>query len=312
MAKDRLSRLATQYRITNSRFRMKDIDPGDTLGLDMKEQAGELLKTGIERLADLQERMYAQDRWALLLVFEALDAAGKDGTIKHVMSGINPQGCQVSSFKRPSSEDLDHDFLWRCVKHRPERGRIGIFNRSYYEEALVVRVHPELLASQPLPAKLVNKNIWKNRFKHIRHWEEYLSDQGTVIRKFFLYVSKKEQRKRFLERLDEPEKNWKFSTADVHEREHFDDYIDAYEDLIRHTSTKESPWYVIPADNKWFTRLVVASVVIDALESIKPSFPKLDGEKLRELNTARAALEAEPQKGKQKKSTAGDTAGAPK
>jgi PPK2 family polyphosphate:nucleotide phosphotransferase len=303
MAKDRLSRLATHYRITNSRFRMKDVDPGDTLGLDMKEQAGDLLKSGIERLAELQERMYAQDRWALLLVFQALDAAGKDGTIKHVMSGINPQGCQVSSFKRPSSEDLDHDFLWRCIKHLPERGRIGIFNRSYYEEVLVVRVHPELLAAQPLPATLVNKNIWKNRFKHIRRFEEYLGDQGTVIRKFFLYVSKKEQRKRFLERLDEPEKNWKFSTADVHEREHFDDYMDAYEDLIRHTSTKESPWYVVPADNKWFTRLVVASVVTDGLETIKPSFPKLDGEKLRELNVARAALEAQPgqKQGKAKK-----------
>jgi len=311
MAKDRPSRLATQYRITNSRFRMKDIDPGDTLGLDMKEEAGELLQTGIERLADLQERMYAQDRWALLLVFQALDAAGKDGTIKHVMSGINPQGCQVSSFKRPTSEDLDHDFLWRCMKHLPERGRIGIFNRSYYEEVLVVRVHPEILASQPLPASLVDRDIWKNRFRHIRHFEEYLSDQGTVIRKFFLYVSKKEQRKRFLERLDEPEKNWKFSTADVHEREHFDHYIEAYEDLIRHTSTKECPWHVIPADNKWFTRLVVASVVTDALESIKPSFPKVDGEKLRELNVARAALEAEPQKGKPKKNKARATAEAP-
>jgi len=310
MAKDRLSQLATQYRITNNRFRMKDIDPGDTLGLDMKEQAGDLLKSGIERLAELQERMYAQDRWALLLVFQALDAAGKDGTIKHVMSGINPQGCVVSSFKRPTPEDLDHDFLWRCMKHLPERGRIGIFNRSYYEEVLVVRVHPELLAAQPLPSKLVNKNIWKNRFKHIRRFEEYLSDQGTVIRKFFLHVSKKEQRKRFLERLDQPEKNWKFSTADVHEREHFDDYMDSYEDLIRNTSTKESPWFVVPADNKWFTRLVVASVVTDALESIKPSFPKLDGDKLNELNVARAALEAEPQKGKNKKKKTQESEGS--
>jgi PPK2 family polyphosphate:nucleotide phosphotransferase len=249
----------------------------------------------------LQERMYAQDRWALLLVFQALDAAGKDGTIKHVMSGINPQGCVVSSFKKPTPEDLDHDFLWRCMKHLPERGRIGIFNRSYYEEVLVVRVHPELLAAQPLPTKLVSKNIWRNRFTHIRRFEEYLSHQGTVIRKFFLHVSKQEQRRRFLERLDEPEKNWKFSTADVHEREHFDDYMDAYEDLIRHTATKESPWYVVPADNKWFTRLVVASVVTDALEYIKPSFPKLDGEKLRELNVARAALEAEPGQKKKKK-----------
>jgi PPK2 family polyphosphate:nucleotide phosphotransferase len=305
MAKDRLARLASQYRVTDSRFRMKDVDPGDTLGLDMKEQAGDLLKGGIERLAELQERMYAQDRWALLLVFQALDAAGKDGTIKHVMSGINPQGCVVSSFKRPTPEDLDHDFLWRCNKHLPERGRIGIFNRSYYEEVLVVRVHPELLAAQPLPSTLVNKNIWQSRFKHIRRFEDYLSDQGTVIRKFFLHVSKKEQRRRFMERLDQPEKTWKFSTADVHEREHFDDYMDAYEDLIRHTSTKEAPWFVVPADNKWFTRLVVASVVTDALEFMKPSFPKMDGEKLAELNVARAALEAEPgQKNKKKKSKA--------
>jgi PPK2 family polyphosphate:nucleotide phosphotransferase len=207
----------------------------------------------------------------------------------------------VHSFKAPSHEELDHDFLWRAHRVCPERGRIGIFNRSYYEEVLVVRVHPELLAAQPLPEQLVNKNIWKNRFRHIRRFEDYLSDQGTVIRKFFLHVSKKEQRKRFLERLDQPEKNWKFSTADVHEREHFDDYMDAYEDLIRHTATKECPWYVVPADNKWFTRLVVASVVTDALETIKPSFPKLDGDKLRELNVARAALEAEPQKGKKKK-----------
>ena len=280
---------------------MKDIDPGDTLGLKIKEEADDLLKRGIQRLASLQERMYAQDRWALLLIFQALDAAGKDGTIKHVMSGINPQGCQVSSFKQPSSEDIDHDFLWRSVKHLPERGRIGIFNRSYYEEVLVVRVHPELLSKQRIPERLVDKNIWKDRFRHIRQFEDYLTDQGTVVRKFFLHVSKKEQRQRFMERLDLAEKNWKFSTADVHEREHFGDYMNAYEDMIRHTATKNSPWYVVPADQKWFTRLVVAAAVIDALETIKPSFPKLDDEQLRELTLARAALEAEPGGKKKKK-----------
>jgi len=300
MAKDPAERLASRFRVTDSKFRMKDIDPGDTLGLNIKEQADDLLKQGIQRLASLQERMYAQDRWALLLIFQALDAAGKDGTIKHVMSGINPQGCQVSSFKQPSTEDLDHDFLWRSFKHLPERGRIGIFNRSYYEEVLVVRVHPELLSKQRMPEKLVDKNIWKGRFRHIRQFEDYLSDQGTVVRKFFLHVSKKEQRRRFMERLDLPEKNWKFSTADVHEREHFGDYMDAYEDMIRHTSTKNSPWYVVPADHKWFTRLVVAAAVIDALETIKPSFPKLDDEKRRELTLARAALEAEPGARKEK------------
>jgi len=296
MAKDHVERLSSRFRVTDPRFRMKDVDPGDTLGFHMKEHAEQLLTENVRRLSALQERMYAQDRWALLLVFQALDAAGKDGTIKHVMSGVNPQGCQVTSFKQPSSEDLDHDFLWRCNKHLPERGRIGIFNRSYYEEVLVVRVHPELLTKQSLPPKLVTKDIWKTRFRHIRNFEDFLSDQGTVIRKFFLHVSKKEQRRRFLERLDEPEKNWKFSTADVHEREHFGDYMEAYEDLIRHTATKRSPWYVVPADNKWFTRVVVSSVVIDALESIKPSFPKVDGEKLNELQIARAALEAEKSK----------------
>ena len=294
MAKEPTTKLASRFCVTGPKFRIKDIDPDETLGLDIKDEADELLKRGIQRLASLQERMYAQDRWALLLIFQALDAAGKDGTIKHVMSGINPQGCQVSSFKQPSSEDIDHDFMWRAVKHLPERGRIGIFNRSYYEEVLVVRVHPELLSKQRIPEKMVDKNIWKDRFRHIRRFEEYLTDQGTVVRKFFLHVSKREQRRRFMERLDQPEKNWKFSTADVHEREHFGDYMDAYEDMIRHTATKDCPWYVVPADHKWFTRLVVAAAVIEALDGIKPSFPKLDDEKLRELTLARAALEAEP------------------
>lgn len=309
MAKIPTDKFAEQFRVTGPKFRMKDIDPGDTLGLNLKDQAQELLKQGIQRLASLQERMYAQDRWALLLIFQALDAAGKDGTIKHVMSGINPQGCQVSSFKQPSSEDLDHDFLWRSMKHLPERGRIGIFNRSYYEEVLVVRVHPELLSKQRIPERLVSKNVWNNRFRHIRQFEDYLTDQGTVVRKFFLHVSKKEQRRRFMERLDLKEKNWKFSTADVHEREHFGDYMDAYEDMIRHTATKSSPWYVVPADHKWFTRLVVADAVIDALELIKPSFPKLDDDKLRELTLARAALEAEPGANKKNKSKKGKKKG---
>jgi PPK2 family polyphosphate:nucleotide phosphotransferase len=294
MAIDPIKRLARRYRVTNSRFRMKDVDPNDSMGLDLKDQAGDLLAEGVKQLAALQERQYAQDRWAVLLVFQALDAAGKDSTIKHVMSGINPQGCQVSSFKQPSTKELDHDFLWRVMDSLPERGRIGIFNRSYYEETLVVRVHPELLARQHLPEKLVTRSIWKDRFRHIRNFESYLTAQGTVIRKFFLHVSKKEQKKRFLERLAEPEKHWKFSAADVHERAHYDDYIECYEDAIRHTATPEAPWFVVPADRKWFTRLVVAAVVVDALRSISPSFPKVDGEQRRQLLLAKAALEAEP------------------
>lgn len=295
MAKDRLTQLARTFRIEDDHFRMKDVDPGDTLGLDLKERSEELLAQGVQQLSDLQERLYAQDRWSVLLIFQALDAAGKDGTIKHVMSGINPQGCQVKAFKQPSTEELDHDFMWRTLKQLPERGRIGIFNRSYYEEVLVVRVHPELLSKQHLPEKLVNKNIWKDRFRHIKNVEHYLTDQGTVIRKFFLHVSKAEQKRRFLERLEKPEKNWKFSTADVHERAHYDDYMGAYEDMIRHTSTPSAPWLVVPADHKWFTRLVVAAVVVDALRSISPSFPEVDGEMRRQLRLAKAALEAEAQ-----------------
>ena len=221
---------------------------------------------GVEALAELQDMLYAQDRWAVLLIFQAMDAAGKDGAIKHVMSGVNPQGCQVYSFKAPSSEDLDHDYLWRCMKCLPERGRIGIFNRSYYEETLVVRVHPEFLEKQKLPPELVTKDIWKERFQDIRSFERYLTRNGVVIRKFFLHVSKKEQKKRFLERIENPEKNWKFSANDAKEREHWDEYMEAYEDMIRNTATKEAPWYVVPADNKWFTRVVVAAAVIDALD----------------------------------------------
>jgi len=293
MAKTDPAHLASRFRVTDRHFRIKDVDPASTLGLEMKERADELLQQGIKKLQDLQERLYAQDRWALLLVFQALDAAGKDSTIKHVMSGVNPQGCDVTAFKQPTAEELDHDFLWRCAKRLPERGHIGIFNRSYYEEVLVVRVHPEFVAKERLPEKLVTRKIWKERFRHIRHFEDYLVSQGTVIRKFFLNVSKKEQRRRFLERLDHPHKNWKFSTADVLERQRFGDYMDAYEDMIRHTATRDAPWHVVPADNKWFTRLVVAAVVVDALESIQPTFPRVDDAKRREFAKARAALEAE-------------------
>jgi PPK2 family polyphosphate:nucleotide phosphotransferase len=234
--------------------------------------------------------LYAQDRWAVLLIFQAMDAAGKDGTIKHVMSGVNPQGCQVFSFKTPSSEELDHDFLWRCIKYLPERGRIGIFNRSYYEEALVVRIHPEFLEKQTLPPELVTKDIWKERFHDIRSFERYLTRNGVVIRKFFLHVSKSEQKRRFLERLENPEKNWKFSANDIKERAYWGDYMTAYEDVIRHTSTPEAPWYVVPADNKWFTRIVVAAAVIETLDALKLHYPKVSKEKLKEFAAARQVL----------------------
>jgi PPK2 family polyphosphate:nucleotide phosphotransferase len=234
--------------------------------------------------------LFAQDRWSVLLVFQAMDAAGKDSTIKHVMSGVNPQGCQVFSFKQPSSEDLDHDFLWRCTKCLPERGRIGIFNRSYYEEVLVVRVHEALLARQQLPPRVVSKHIWDERHADIARFERYLARQGTVVLKFFLNVSKKEQKKRFLERLDEPEKNWKFAAADVRERQHWDDYMEAYEDAIRATASPHAPWYVVPADNKWFTRLVVGAAIIEAMENLDLHYPKVDAAKRKELAAARALL----------------------
>src|SRR5262252_3326767 len=284
---------AKPFRVTDGkRFRLKDIDPGDTLdlGSEDKPRAQEALATGIEVLAEQQDMLYAQDRWALLLIFQAMDAAGKDGTIKHVMSGINPQGCQVYSFKAPSTEDLDHDYLWRCTKCLPERGRIGIFNRSYYEETLVVRVHPEFLAKQRLPPELVMKDIWEERFQDIRCFERYLTRNGVAIRKFFLHVSNKEQRKRFLSRIEEPEKNWKFSANDAKEREYWDDYMKAYEDMIRNTATKRAPWYVVPADNKWFTRVVVAAAVIDALDSLDLKYPKVSDAKLKELAAAKRAL----------------------
>ena len=290
---ERAHKLADQYCITEGKkFRLKDIDPGDTAWLkeEHKPQAKEALQEGIAALSEMQEMLYAQDRRAVLLIFQAMDAAGKDGAIKHVMSGINPQGCQVFSFKAPTSEDLDHDYLWRCMKHLPERGRIGIFNRSYYEETLVVRVHPELLARQKLPPELVTKQIWEQRFEDICNFEKYLARNGVVVRKFFLHVSKKEQLKRFLSRLDEPEKNWKFSSADAQEREHWGDYMKAYQDMIRHTATKDSPWYVVPADNKWFTRIVVAAAIIDTLSSLDLHFPKVNAAKRNELAAMREAL----------------------
>ncbi len=281
------------YRVTDGgKFRLKNIDPGDTQDLDSqdKPRAKEALKDGVEVLAELQDMLYAQDRWSVLLIFQAMDAAGKDGTIKHVMSGVNPQGCEVSSFKGPSPEELDHDYLWRCTKRLPERGRIGIFNRSYYEETLVVRVHPEYLESQKLPPSCVGKSIWDDRFEDIRSFERYLSRNGTIVRKFFLHVSKDEQKKRFLERLNRPEKNWKFSASDAKERGYWDDYMKAYESMIRETATGDSPWYVVPADNKWFTRVVVAAAVIDALSSLDLQYPKVTAEKRKELAAAEELL----------------------
>jgi PPK2 family polyphosphate:nucleotide phosphotransferase len=284
------------FRVTKGdKFRLKDVDPGDTLDLksEDKPRAKEALASGVEALAQLQDMLYAQDRWAVLLIFQAMDAAGKDGAIKHVMSGINPQGCQVFSFKAPTSEDLDHDYLWRCMKCLPERGRIGIFNRSYYEETLVVRVHPEFLAKQQLPPELLTKNIWQERYQDIRSFERYLTRNGVAIRKFFLHVSKKEQKRRFLERLDMPEKNWKFSASDIQERGHWDAYMAAYEEMIRNTATKAAPWYVVPADNKWFTRVVVAAAVIEALASLGVKYPVVGPEKLKELAAAKRGLQAE-------------------
>ncbi|KEF43147.1 MAG: hypothetical protein ER33_02795 [Cyanobium sp. CACIAM 14] len=287
---------AEPFRISSGEsFRLEDVDPEDTLHLEAEDKplAKEALTMGIELLAEYQDKLYAQDSWGLLLIFQAMDAAGKDGTIKHVMSGVNPQGCQVSSFKAPTSVDLDHDYLWRCMQCLPERGRIGIFNRSYYEDTLVVRVHPELLEHQKIPPELVGKDIWKERFKDIRHFESYLSRNGIIVRKFFLHVSKKEQKRRFLERLNNPEKNWKFSAADIRERAFWEDYMAAYEDMIRHTASDEAPWYVVPANNKWFTRVAVAAAIIETLDSLNLRYPKVGEEARRELESARQALEAE-------------------
>ena len=286
-------RLSKPYRVENGKgFRLKDIDPGDTgeLKSEDKPRAKEALEMGVEALAELQSVLYAQDRWSVLLIFQAMDAAGKDGTIKHVMSGVNPQGCQVSSFKGPTSVDLDHDYLWRCVKELPERGRIGIFNRSYYEETLAVRVHPEFLAGQKLPEECVTKRIWDERFQDIRAFERYLHRNGTIVRKFFLHLSKGEQQKRFLSRLDLPEKNWKFSANDAKERGYWKDYMKAYEETIRETATEDSPWYVVPADNKWFTRVIVAAAVIDALASLNLRYPEVSDAKREELAVVRQVL----------------------
>jgi len=286
---------AKAFRVTNgSHFRLKHFQPRETLGLKSKEHASEILERGIARLSELQEKLYAQDRWAVLMNLQAMDAAGKDSTIKHVMSGVNPQGCQVHSFKSPSAEELQHDFLWRTSHSIPERGQIGIFNRSYYEEVLVVRVHPELLSNEKVPAELISKNIWKMRFEDINSFEQYLSRNGILVLKCFLHLSKHEQKKRFLDRLDQPDKNWKFSMSDVLERKHWDKYMDAYEDMIRNTSTEHAPWYIVPADHKWFSRLVVAEVIVDALQKLDLSFPKLDADKRKELKDARAELKRTP------------------
>jgi PPK2 family polyphosphate:nucleotide phosphotransferase len=286
------TRLVERYTVHHGRrFRLSTVDPGDTGRISSKEHAAPLLADGLERLQTEQEKLYAQGTWAVLLVFQAMDAAGKDSTIKHVMSGVNPQGCQVFSFKAPTREELAHDFLWRTSRCLPERGRIGIFNRSYYEEVLVVRVHPELLAAQQLPHPLVTKHIWGQRFDGINAYERHLSSNGIAIRKFFLHVSRKEQKERFLERLGTPAKNWKFSARDVAERQHWAEYMSAYEDMIRHTATPDAPWHVVPADHKWFTRLVVAATIAEAMTSLRLEYPTLDRAKRRELRAVRAALE---------------------
>ncbi|HEY4762731.1 MAG TPA: polyphosphate kinase 2 family protein [Candidatus Sulfotelmatobacter sp.] len=284
-------KLAKTYRIESGKhFRLRDFDPADTGHWHSKEHAEKALQQGIARTGELQDKLYAQNNWAVLLIFQAMDAAGKDGAVKHVMSGINPQGCQVYSFKAPSEVELQHDFLWRTTRVLPERGRIGIFNRSYYEEVLVVRVHSAILKSQRMPPSLVDKKVWDERFEDIRCFERHMTRSGTVIRKFFLNLSKKEQKQRFLARLDHPEKNWKFSAADIHERKYWEDYQHAFEDMIRNTSSEEAPWYVVPADNKWFTRLVVSTVLVDTLESLKLSYPKVDERKRQELEAAKKLL----------------------
>ena len=285
-------KLVRRYRVDNGKkFRLKDSDPGDTGGLDIdKGEAKRMLAEGVEQLAELQEKLFAEDRWALLLVFQAMDAAGKDSTIQHVFSGVNPQGCQVTSFKEPSTEEIDHDFLWRVGRALPERGRIGIFNRSHYEEVLIVRVHPEILQGEKLPSGCLGDSIWEERFEDIKGFERHLRRSGTMILKFFLHISFEEQKKRFLDRIDEPAKNWKFSLGDVKERALWKDYMHAYEEAIRATSTKSAPWYVVPADHKWFTRLVVVGAVVDALEQMDIDYPKVDPAHRKQLGEARRAL----------------------
>src|SRR5260221_11163154 len=290
---ERSQKFIVPYCVTNGKkFRLKDIAPGDTgeVSAEDKPLAKELLEAGVEVLAELQDVLYAQDQWSILLIFQAMDAAGKDGGIKQCKSGVNPQGCQVFSFKGSSAEDLKHDFLWRCLKCLPERGRIGIFNRSYYEETLVVSVHPEFLAKQKIPPQLITKNIWEERYEDIRNVERYLARNGVVIRKFFLHLSAEEQKKRFLARLDNSTKNWKFSSADSRERGFWKDYMKAYEDMICNTATDEAPWFVVPADNKWFTRVVLAAAVIDAMASLDLSYPEVSEAKRQELEVAREQL----------------------
>ena len=289
----RAKKLAKRYRVdSEKKFKLKDYPTSvsSDLGKEEKPAAQKLLQLGVEALASMQDKLYAQDKWSLLVIFQAMDAAGKDGAIKHVMSGINPQGCQVTSFKAPSSEELDHDFMWRCQKQLPERGRIGIFNRSYYEEVLVVRVHEPILLAQKLPERVITKDIWQKRYKDIRNFEKYLYRNGTKVVKFFLNVSRDEQKKRFIERIDNPQKNWKFSTADAKERNFWKDYMKAYEETIRETSTKKSPWYVVPADNKSFARIVIASAVIDALNELGLKYPKVSQEKIAELQAIKKTL----------------------
>jgi PPK2 family polyphosphate:nucleotide phosphotransferase len=286
------AKLAKSCRVDDGKnFRLKDFDPADTGRWESADEAEEQLQKDVARMEELQAKLYAQDQWALLLIFQALDAAGKDGTIKHVMSGVNPEGCQVSSFKKPSDTELQHDYLWRTSCQLPERGHIGIFNRSYYEEVLVVRVHPQVLEGEKLPPSLITKNIWKERFEDIHDFERHMARNGTVIRKFFLHLSRKEQKQRFLARLDEPEKHWKFSEADVQERDYWDDYQDAFEDMIHHTASKHAPWYVVPADHKWFTHLVVAAAIVETLEELDLAYPKVDAAKLKEIKAARRILE---------------------
>lgn len=288
------SAIVEPYIITDgSKFKLSDFDPDDKGDFKNKDDAQELLALGLKRISELQERLYAQNKWGVLLIFQAMDAAGKDGAIKHVMSGVNPQGCQVYSFKAPSAEELDHDFLWRAAIRLPERGRIGIFNRSYYEETLVVRVHPEYLAAQRLPESCIPKDIWEQRFQDINNFEKYLSNNGFLIRKFFLHLSKKEQKKRFLSRLDEPEKHWKFAVGDLDARDRWDEYQHAYEQTIRNTSSSHAPWIIAPADNKWYTRLIIAGAIISALESLNSQFPTITPEDLTKLQAARKRLQDE-------------------
>jgi PPK2 family polyphosphate:nucleotide phosphotransferase len=283
--------LVCRYRIADDKkFRLKDIDPADTWKLESGDHARQWLDEGVARLRELQDLLYAQNQWAVLLILQAMDAAGKDGIIKHVMSGVNPQGCQVYAFKAPSPQELNHDFLWRTTKCLPERGHIGIFNRSYYEEVLVVRVHPEFLAHEKLPPALVTSDLWNERFQDINGFERHLARSGVVIRKFFLHVSKKEQRQRLLARLDQPDKNWKISMPDVQERHYWSDYMDAFQDMIRHTATEAAPWHVVPADNKWFTRLVIAEVIVDALESLRLKYPELNDAQRKDLAVIRKTL----------------------